>query len=74
MDERQHLRETASFWRDSDLGDLEVLHASYLTHAFAPHRHASFVLSIIDQGAGALWYRGAIHLAPAGSQGLAEPG
>ncbi|RAQ93991.1 AraC family transcriptional regulator [Thermogemmatispora tikiterensis] len=72
-DERQRLRETASFWRDTDLGDLEVLHASYLTHAFAPHRHASFALSVIDQGAGALWYRGATHLAPAGSQVWLNP-
>jgi len=71
--ERQPLQEHATLWRDSDLKDLEVMHAAYLTHSFAPHRHASFVSSVIDQGVGTLWYRGATHIAPAGSLVVLNP-
>lgn len=60
-------------WRDPDLRDLEVMHATYLTHSFAPHRHASFVSSVIDQGVGTIWYRGATHIAPTGSLVLLNP-
>jgi AraC-like DNA-binding protein len=71
--ERQHVQEQATLWRDSGLSDLEVMHASYLTHSFVPHRHASFVSSVIDQGVGTLRYRGATHIAPAGSLVLLNP-
>lgn len=71
--EKQHLREQATLWRDPGLNNLEVMHASYLTHSFAPHRHASFVSSIIDRGVGSLWYRGTTHIAPVGSLVLLNP-
>lgn len=68
-----HLKEQAILWRETGLRNLEVMHATYLTHAFAPHRHASFVSSVIDQGVGTIWYRGATHIAPAGSLVLLNP-
>jgi AraC-like DNA-binding protein len=67
------MQEQAILWRDPDLGDLEIMHASYLTQSFAPHRHASFVTSVIDRGVGTIWYRGAIHFAPAGSLVVLNP-
>lgn len=67
------MQEQATFWRDPELGNLEVMHATYLTHSFAPHRHASFAISVIDRGVGTLWYRGANHIAPAGSLGILNP-
>jgi AraC-like DNA-binding protein len=67
------MQEQATLWRDPDLGDLEIMHASYLTQSFAPHRHASFVTSVIDRGVGTIWYRGAIHFAPAGSLVVLNP-
>jgi AraC-like DNA-binding protein len=70
---REHLHEQAKFWRDPDLAGLEILHASYLTHSFAPHSHGCFVTSVIDKGAGTIWYRGALHFAPAGSLVLLNP-
>lgn len=67
------MQEQATLWRDPDLRDLEIMHASYLTQSFAPHRHASFVTSVIDHGVGTIWYRGAIHFAPAGSLVVLNP-
>jgi AraC-like DNA-binding protein len=67
------MQEQATLWRDPDLHGLEVMHARYLTHAFAPHRHESFVSSVIDRGVGTIWYRGAMHIAPAGSLVLLNP-
>src|ERR1700755_2286818 len=67
------MQEQATFWRDPELGNLEVMHATYLTHSFAPHRHASFVTSVIDHGVGTIWYRGATHIAPAGSLVVLNP-
>lgn len=66
-------QEQATLWRDLELGDLEIMHASYRTHAFAPHRHASFVTSVIDRGVGTLRYRGKTWIAPAGSLVILNP-
>jgi AraC-like DNA-binding protein len=66
-------QEQATLWRDPELGDLEIMHASYRTHAFAPHRHASFVTSVIDRGVGTLRYRGKTWIAPAGSLVVLNP-
>ena len=68
------VQEKTRFWRVPELEDLEILHATYVTHSFVPHSHASFVTSVIDRGVGKLWYRGRTHLAPAGSLVLLNPG
>ena len=67
-------RERARFWRLPDLHGLEVLHATYLTHTFARHTHDGFVVGIIERGVEAFYYRGAMHLEPAGSIVVVEPG
>ncbi|GAC1428993.1 MAG: AraC family transcriptional regulator [Acidobacteriaceae bacterium] len=58
--------ESAKIWRAEDLGDLEMLHARYLTYSFAKHTHEGAAIGVIEDGAESFYYRGAIHTAPAG--------
>lgn len=66
--------ETATFWRDPALGDLELLHATYVRHTFAPHAHDGFAIGVIEQGAERFAYRHAAHTAPAGTVVVINPG
>lgn len=58
-------KERAVLWRDNDLEGLDILHASYVTHAFARHTHETFAIGLIEAGAGAFASRGATHIARA---------
>ena len=62
------------FWQVPDLGDLEVLHATYRRHAFEWHAHEGYATGIIDLGAGSFWYRGANRAVPAGSMTALDAG
>ena len=42
--------ERIKFWQDATLSNLELLHATYVTHAFAPHTHEGYVIRVIEQG------------------------
>lgn len=48
---RSQAREQTKFWRAPQLGDLELLRASYRTHSFARHTHDGFALGVIERGA-----------------------
>jgi AraC-like DNA-binding protein len=61
-----HQGECAKIWRADDLGDIELLHARYLTYSFAKHTHEGAAVGVIEDGAESFYYRGAIHTAPAG--------
>jgi AraC-like DNA-binding protein len=61
------------FWRAHDVGDLDLLRATYITHAFARHTHAGYAIGLIECGAETFWYRGAQYVAPAGSIVLINP-
>lgn len=67
-------REQATLWRDPALGDLEMLRATYVRHVFARHTHDGFCVGVVERGAEVFDYRGAAHLAPAGSIILINPG
>ncbi|HEY7123722.1 MAG TPA: AraC family transcriptional regulator [Ktedonobacterales bacterium] len=67
-------QEQAKFWRADDLGGLELLRATYITHEFARHSHPEFMVGVIEQGTCTFYYRGDIHVAPAGSIVLINPG
>lgn len=67
-------RERAIYWRASDLGNLDLLRATFVKHAFARHAHEGFAIGVIERGAEMFSYRGAIHRAPAGSIVLINPG
>ena len=67
------VEEQANFWHDALLGDLELLHATYITHAFAPHIHEGYAIGVIERGAEQFAYRGAQHVAGAGSVVIINP-
>ncbi len=66
--------EHAVFWRDRDLGNLELLHANYIRHRFVPHIHDGFAIGVIEAGAEQFDYRHARHVAPMGSVVVINPG
>lgn len=51
--------EWATFWRDPDLGGIELLHASFVTHTYGKHAHDTFALGVLESGAQSFQYRGA---------------
>lgn len=67
-------KERVKFWRDPVLHDLEMLHATYITYAFSRHAHEGFGIAIVESGAMAFEYRGAMHVAPPGSVVITNPG
>lgn len=66
--------EQALFWRNADLGELDLLRATYVTHAFAPHSHEGYAIGVIEDGAEQFRYRHDRHVAPKGSIVLINPG
>ncbi|MEM1251392.1 MAG: AraC family transcriptional regulator [Cyanobacteria bacterium P01_H01_bin.21] len=67
-------KECVKFWRDPVLRGLELLHATYITYAFSRHAHEGFGIAIVESGAMEFYYRGASHVAPAGSVVITQPG
>ncbi|MBA3869414.1 MAG: AraC family transcriptional regulator [Anaerolineae bacterium] len=66
--------EQTHFWQSQELGSpLESLTATYITHAFGRHTHEGFAIGVIERGAETFYYRGAIHVAPAGSVVVVSP-
>lgn len=74
MTHRRPADEIVTFWRDPALHHLELLHAHYVTHSFAPHAHEGFAIGVIERGAERFSYRRANHVAPAGSIVVINPG
>lgn len=65
--------DTAQFKRPARVG-IELYRAHIVRHAFDPHLHDAFGLGVIDAGVERFRYRGAEHLAPAGTLVLMNPG
>ncbi|MEM9484577.1 MAG: AraC family transcriptional regulator [Cyanobacteria bacterium P01_F01_bin.116] len=74
MSRRTTPKERVKFWRDPVLRGLEMLHATYITYAFSRHAHEGFGIAIVESGVMEFDYRGATHLAPAGSVVITQPG
>lgn len=66
--------EKTKFWRDPGLQNLELLRATYVSHAFIPHVHEGFAIGVIERGAEAFDYRHAHHVALAGAIVVINPG
>jgi len=66
--------EAVIFSRVSDLDDLELLHATFVTHTFPKHTHETFAIGVIERGVQATFYKGATHIATAGDICLVNPG
>ena len=45
------MQEQAKLWQTDDFDNLELLRATYITHAFDKHYHDSFGIGIIEKGA-----------------------
>lgn len=67
-------REQVKFWKDPALPDVEMLRATYITHAFSRHAHEGFGIAIVEKGAMAFDYGNAHYIAPAGSVVVTHPG
>lgn len=66
-------RESATFWHEPALSNLELLRATYITHAFAPHFHEGFAIGVIEVGAETFTYRRNTHIAAAGNIVVMNP-
>lgn len=67
------MKETAKFWHAPDIGDLELLKATYVSHTFARHTHAGYVIGTIERGVEAYEYRGQTHFATPGDIVIINP-
>ncbi|HEY0753871.1 MAG TPA: AraC family transcriptional regulator [Ktedonobacteraceae bacterium] len=67
-------REKVTFWRDATLDNLELLRATFITHAFVPHLHEGYAIGIVDKGGERFKYRKNMHVAPQGSIVVIHPG
>lgn len=54
--------------------DLELLHAYYVQHAYPPHSHDYYVISLIARGRQSFTHKGTRHLTPSGGLILINPG
>ena len=70
---RQGAADSVRFWRERRFDDLECLKARFTRHSYAPHVHDTFAIGVITGGAEAFRYRGARHVAPAGSLVAVNP-
>ena len=68
------LRDRAKFWRDPQLGNLELLRATYVTHVFAPHAHEGYAIGVIEKGVQVSAFHRNNVLMPAGSVAAINPG
>jgi len=71
---QQKDKERVKFWRDPALPNLEMLQATYVTHAFSRHAHEGFGIAIVEKGAMAFDYGRDRYIAPAGSVVVTHPG
>ncbi|MEM9003673.1 MAG: AraC family transcriptional regulator [Cyanobacteria bacterium P01_F01_bin.86] len=67
-------KEYVKFWRDPELQDLEMMHATYITYAFSRHAHEGFGIAMVEAGAMEFEYCGATYVAPPGSVVVTQPG
>ncbi len=67
-------KEKITFLKIPELGNLELLHASYCRHQFSPHFHDGHVIGTIEKGQLGFDYRGEKLVASEGQINLADPG
>lgn len=67
-------RDFARYWRTPLLPGADLLTAEYHDHEFTPHWHDAYTIPVIEDGAECYRYRGARHVAEAGSVPVINPG
>jgi hypothetical protein len=65
--------ETVRYVRPQDLPGVEILHAHFVNHKYAPHLHETWTVATVDVGAAAFELDGVRHVAPPGSVFLIPP-
>jgi AraC-like DNA-binding protein len=65
--------EQSKFWHLPELGNLELLRATFVTQSFPRHTHDNFAVGVIEQGALGFYYRGENVVASQGAINLANP-
>ena len=68
------MREQAEYTHLPILGGVDMLHATYVSHAFSRHFHEEYAVGCIMRGAMRFRYRGETLVAPAGQVNLVVPG
>lgn len=72
--ERPENRERVKLWRLPELGNVDLMHATYITQTFPRHSHEGFAIGAVECGALGFYYRGENVVAPAGAVNLANAG
>lgn len=67
-------QEKTKFWCDCDLGNLELLRATYVSHTFSRHTHEGYAIGVVEAGIEGFRYQGANHIAPPSSIPIIHPG
>lgn len=65
--------EKTKFWRDPVFANLEVLQATYVTHAFTRHTHPGYAIGVIERGAEYFDYGRGKYCAFAGNSVIINP-
>ena len=74
MKKRRTSQEKVKLWRLQVLGDVDLMHAKYVTQSFPRHTHDGFGVGVIERGALGFYYRGENVVASAGVINLVNPG
>jgi AraC-like DNA-binding protein len=67
------IQEHVKLWRRPELGDIELMHAKYVTRSFPRHTHEGFGVGVIERGALGFYYRGRNVVASPGAINLVNP-
>ncbi len=67
------MKESATFWHAPDIGDLELLKATYISHTFSRHTHPGYVIGMIESGVEVFYYRGETYAAMPGDVVVINP-
>lgn len=65
--------ETVRYIRPAALPGVEVLHATFVAHRYAPHLHEAWTVAAVDGGAASFDLEGDRHTAPAGTVFVIPP-
>lgn len=67
-------RDRVKFWRSTEHDALECLAATFRTHRYAPHRHETYVIGVIERGCESFRLNGETLYAGAGTVCFVNPG
>ena len=67
-------RDRAIVWRSDAFRDLEIMRATFVTHAFGRHTHDEYAIGLIERGTQIFAYRGQDRASSAGEVVVLQPG